>query len=90
VAEQRSSMAATDAAAGEVARGGLNLFLCGWAAFFRFGNSAKRFEKIRKYAPMRLALFISKRLRRSRGFGWSVVTYVPEPARAGHVVGNRR
>jgi RNA-directed DNA polymerase len=24
---------------------------------------------------MRLALFISKRHRRSRGFGWSVVTY---------------
>ena len=40
---------------------------------------------------MRLALFISKRHRRSRGFGWSVVTYQsPEPARAGHLVGNRR
>ena len=46
----------------------------GWAAFFRFGNSAARFFKIRNYALMRLALFISKRLRRCRGFGWSVVT----------------
>ena len=53
----------------------LNRFLGGWAAFFRFGNSAARFEKIRNYARMRLALFISKRHRRSRGFGWSVVTY---------------
>src|SRR6266568_5796337 len=34
-----------------------------------------RFEKIRSYARMRLALFISKRHRRSREFGWSVVTY---------------
>ena len=53
----------------------LNRFLGGWAAFFRFGNSAARFEKIRNYARMRLALFISKRHRRSRAFGWSVVTY---------------
>jgi RNA-directed DNA polymerase len=53
----------------------LNRFLGGWAAFFRFGNSAARFEKIRSYARMRLALFISKRHRRSRAFGWSVVTF---------------
>jgi len=53
----------------------LNRFLGGWAAYFRFGNSAARFEKIRDYARMRLALFISKRHRRSRAFGWSVVTY---------------
>jgi RNA-directed DNA polymerase len=53
----------------------MNRFLRGWAAYFRFGNSAKRFEKIRNYSRMRLALFISKRLRRHRGFGWSVVTY---------------
>ena len=53
----------------------MNRFLRGWAAYFRFGNSAARFEKIRNYARMRLALFISKRHRRSRRFGWSVVTY---------------
>jgi RNA-directed DNA polymerase len=53
----------------------LNRFPGGWAAYFRFGNSAERFCKIRNYARMRLALFISKRHRRSRGFGWSVVTY---------------
>src|SRR5207237_9298989 len=53
----------------------LNRFLGGWAAYFRFGNSAARFEKIRSYSRMRMALFISKRHRRSRAFGWSVVTY---------------
>jgi RNA-directed DNA polymerase len=53
----------------------MNRFLRGWAAYFRYGNSTARFEKVRNYARMRLALFISKRRRRSRGFGWSVVTY---------------
>jgi len=53
----------------------LNRFLGGWAAYFRFGNSAARFGKIRRYALMRLALFISKRNRRSREFGWEVVAF---------------
>jgi RNA-directed DNA polymerase len=53
----------------------MNRFLRGWAAYFLFGNSAARFEKIRNYSRMRLALVISKRHRRCRGFGWSVVTY---------------
>ena len=53
----------------------LNRFLGGWAAYFRFGNSAARFEKIRSYSRMRMALFISKRKRRSREFGWSVIAY---------------
>src|SRR5882672_608749 len=46
----------------------LNQFLRGWAAYFRFGNSAARFEKIRSYARIRMALFLAKRNRRSRGF----------------------
>jgi len=53
----------------------LNRFLGGWAAFFRYGNSAARFCKIRSYARMRLALFLAKRNRRSREFGWSVVAF---------------
>jgi RNA-directed DNA polymerase len=53
----------------------LNRFLGGWAAYFRFGNSAARFGKISSYARMRMALFISKRNRRSREFGWSVVAF---------------
>src|ERR1700745_3750179 len=52
----------------------VNRFLRGWGASSRFGTPAPRSEKIRSYARMRLALFISKRLRRSRAFGWSVVT----------------
>jgi len=51
----------------------LNRFLRGWAAYFRFGNSADRFGKIRNYALMRMALFIAKRARRSREFGWAVL-----------------
>ncbi len=53
----------------------LNRFLGGWAAYFRYGNSAVRFCKIRSYARMRLALFLAKRNRRSRKFGWSVVAF---------------
>ena len=69
----------------------LNRFLGGWAAYFRFGNSAARFEKIRSYARMRLALFISKRTPPVPGVrlvGGRLP--VPGPARPGHLVGNRR
>jgi RNA-directed DNA polymerase len=48
----------------------VNVFLRGWSAYFRYGHSAERFSKIRMYVRMRLALFISKRHRSSRGFGW--------------------
>jgi RNA-directed DNA polymerase len=52
----------------------VNTFLRGWAAYFRYGHSAQRLSKIRQYARMRLALFISKKHRRSRHFGWRVLT----------------
>jgi RNA-directed DNA polymerase len=42
----------------------------GWAAYFKYGHSAQRLSKIRQYARMRLALFVSKKHRRSRSFGW--------------------
>lgn len=48
----------------------VNRFLRGWIAYFKYGHSAERFSKIRQYARMRLALFVSKRHRASRGFGW--------------------
>jgi RNA-directed DNA polymerase len=51
----------------------VNAFLRGWAAYFRYGHSAQRLSKIRQYARMRLALFISKKHRRSRAFGWQVM-----------------
>jgi RNA-directed DNA polymerase len=51
----------------------INLFLRGWAAYFRYGHSTARFDKIRNYALERLAIFIGKRHKRSRGFGWQVL-----------------
>ena len=53
----------------------LNRFLRGWAGYFRYGHSAARFRKIEQHARARLALFIGKRHKRGRGFGWSAVAY---------------
>ncbi len=56
----------------------INTCLRGWAGYFRYGHSAQRFSKIRSYVWMRLALFISKRHRRSRSFGWrALLTFTP-------------
>ena len=54
----------------------VNRFLRGWAAYFRYGNSARHFDKIMGYARMRLAIFLAGRHRRSRRFGWMVITYL--------------
>ena len=51
----------------------INMFLRGWAAYFRYGHSARRLSKIRQYAWTRLALFISKKHCRSRHFGRQVM-----------------
>ena len=53
----------------------VNRFLRGWAAYFRYGNSAVRFEKIMHHVWTRVALVIAKRHRRSRAYGWSVLAY---------------
>ena len=51
----------------------MNLFLRGWAAYFKYGNSATRFVTLQWYANQRLGLFLSKRYRRGRRFGrWLV------------------
>jgi RNA-directed DNA polymerase len=55
----------------------LNLFLRGWAGFFRFGNSAWVFDKIRSYAVMRVALFVAKRHKRGRSWGFAQVYRSP-------------
>ncbi len=57
----------------------VNAFLRGWAGYFRYGHSARRLSKIRRYAQLRLALFISKKHRRSRNFGWYVMLEAPPP-----------
>jgi RNA-directed DNA polymerase len=55
----------------------MNLFLRGWAGYFRSGNSTARFETIRTYALQRLAIFIGKRhkSRHPRAYGMSVLAY---------------
>jgi group II intron reverse transcriptase/maturase len=53
----------------------VNRFLRGWAAYFKYGNSARHFDKIMGYARMRLAGFLAKKHRRSRAFGWSVIAF---------------
>jgi RNA-directed DNA polymerase len=47
----------------------INVFLRGWAGYFRYGHSAERLSKIRHYVRQRIALYISKRHRRSRHYG---------------------
>ena len=49
----------------------LNAFLRGWAGYFRYGNSADTFDKIRRYALMRIALFLAKRHQRGRAWGFA-------------------
>ncbi|MFE7359311.1 group II intron reverse transcriptase/maturase [Streptomyces sp. NPDC057543] len=51
----------------------VNTFLRGWAAYFRFGNSAHFFDRISSYARMRIGGFLAKKHRRTRKFGWAVV-----------------
>jgi group II intron reverse transcriptase/maturase len=56
----------------------VNAFLRGWTGYFKYGHSAERFSKIRAYVRMRVVLFIRKRHRRSRQFGWrAMLTFTP-------------
>jgi RNA-directed DNA polymerase len=55
--------------------GEMNRYLRGWTGYFRFGNSARHFDKVRNHAIERLALVVAKRHHRSRGYGWSVVCF---------------
>ena len=55
----------------------INLFLRGWAGYFRYGNSARAFDKIRRYALMRLALFLAKRHKRGRAWGFAQIYRSP-------------
>jgi len=60
----------------------INVFLRGWAAYYRYGHSTLRFGKIKDYAVDRLTLFIGKRHKRGRRFGMAVVGYL-SPDRCG-------
>lgn len=50
----------------------LNRFLRGWTGYFRYGNSSVMFDRISRYAAMRLVRMIAARHNRSLGYGWSV------------------
>ena len=53
----------------------LNRYLRGWGGYFRYGNSARHFDRISTYTLKRLALFVAKRHGRAAGYGMSVVAY---------------
>ena len=57
----------------KVVVGEINLFLRGWAGYFRHGNSAHSFDKIMAYANERMSLFVGKRHKRGRRFGFSML-----------------
>jgi RNA-directed DNA polymerase len=56
----------------------VNLFLRGWAGYFRYGNSALAFDQIKKYAVTRLALFFAKRHQRGSAWGFAQVYQSPD------------
>lgn len=56
----------------------VNIFLRGWSGYFRFGNSAWAFDKIRNYAVMRVALFMAKRHKKGRSWGFNQVYRSPD------------
>jgi RNA-directed DNA polymerase len=53
----------------------VNTFLRGWVEYFRYGNSARPFDKIDRYAVTRLSLFVAKRHRAPTRYGWKLVAY---------------
>jgi len=61
----------------------LNLFLRGWAGYFRYGNSALLLGQIRNYALRRLALWLSKRGNRRRAWGWGITQVLLSPNHLG-------
>jgi RNA-directed DNA polymerase len=63
----------------------INTFLRGWAGYFRYGNSAHHLDAISDYAARRLALFVAKRHKQRRSYGWSVLA-VQSPNRLGLIV----
>ncbi len=51
----------------------VNLFVRGWAGYFRYGNSANSFDKISAYADERMCLFVGKRHKRGRRYGQALL-----------------
>jgi Group II intron, maturase-specific domain len=56
----------------------LNRYLRGWAGYFRYGNSARHFNRIEYQAVDRLVLFVAQRHQRPRAYGrWAVLYRAP-------------
>jgi group II intron reverse transcriptase/maturase len=53
----------------------VNRVLRGWAGYFRYGNSARTFDKITLHAIVRLSGFVAKRHKRHTSYGWLVVAH---------------
>jgi RNA-directed DNA polymerase len=64
----------------------LNLFLRGWAGYFRYGNSALVPGQIRNYALERLALWLSKKGNRRRAWGWGINQVLLSPDHMGLII----
>jgi RNA-directed DNA polymerase len=57
----------------------INTYLRGWSGYFRYGSSGRQFTQMTTYATERLAVFVRKRHKRSRNYGWwSVVHRSPD------------
>lgn len=67
----------------------INGFLRGWVGYFRYGNSARPFDEIDRYAITRLSLFVAKRHRAPTRYGWKLVAY-ESPNRMGLINLNGR
>jgi RNA-directed DNA polymerase len=61
----------------------LNLFLNGWAGYFRYGNSARVLGQVGNYALWRLGLWLSKKGNRRHGWRWGVTQVLLSPDHLG-------
>ena len=57
----------------------LNMFLRGWAGYFRYGNSARVLGQVGNYALWRLGLWLSKKGNRRHGWRWGVTQVLLSP-----------
>jgi RNA-directed DNA polymerase len=61
----------------------LNMFLRGWAGYFRYGNSARVLGQVGNYALWRLGLRLSKRGNRRHGWRWGITQVLLSPGHLG-------
>ena len=55
----------------------VNAFVRGWTGYFRYGNSARAFDKLMLHMIDRTAHFIAKQRRRGRRYGWALFRASP-------------